>query len=139
MLDDAKLFTLLVMPYFWLSPLAARKPDATWSPCLCWKLFAVVAAPRKSEAETLEGSSRRPSAVRRAACFSAHVVPVVGGVPPEDDVDILENLLCSSLNCGFWLAGAGGDMGRLDVEFWRGGTGGGAALPIPKPGTDTPA
>jgi hypothetical protein len=31
----AKLFTLPAIPYFWLSPLAARQPDAACSPCRC--------------------------------------------------------------------------------------------------------
>ena len=136
MLDDAKLFILPAIPYFWFSPPAIRKPDDTCSPCLCWKLFAVSAAPFKSEAETLDGSSRRLLAVCSTACLSAHVVPVAGAAALDDDVDILENLLCNSLSCRFRLDAAGG--GAFDTEFWRGGTGGGL-LPIPKLGTETPA
>ncbi len=118
-LEDAKALTLPAIPYFWFSPFADFSPDATCSPCLCWKSFAVDAALLRSEADTLLGSSRRLLAVRRAACFSAHVVPVVGAgaVVPEDDVDIWENLFCNPPNCGFRLASAGGATDVLDAEF----------------------
>jgi hypothetical protein len=107
----AKLFIFPARPYFWFSPLAARQPDAACSPCRCWKLLAVVAAPFKSDAETLDGSLRRLLAVLRVACLSAHDVPVLGAVSAEDEVVILANLFCSSFSCGPLPAAAGGDMG----------------------------
>lgn len=98
-LDDARLLTLAAIPYFWLSELADFHPDATCSPCRCWKLFAVDAAPFRSEADTLEGSLRKLLAVRSAACLSAHDVPIAGGSAGDFGPDNLANLLCSSLIC----------------------------------------
>jgi hypothetical protein len=150
----AKLFTLPAMPYFWLSPLAARQPEAACSPCRCWKLFAVEAAPFRSEAETLDGSLRKLLAVLRAACLSAHDVPVAGADSAGDEAVILANRFCNSWSCGPLPAVAGGDSGADvdELELWRagggggaivrpprGGTGGEAVRPIPNPGTDTPA
>lgn len=116
--------------------------------------MAVDAAPLKSEAETLDGSLRRLLAVLRAACLSAHDVPVLGAVSANDGVVILANLFCSSLSCAPLLAIAGEEAGTVADELdvwraggggggaivrWRGGTGGDAFRPMPSPGTDTPA
>jgi hypothetical protein len=114
--DDAKLLTLPASPYFWFSPFAALKPDATCAPCRCWKLLAVDAAFFISAPETLEGSSRRPLAVRNAACLSAHDVPVAGGTVLEVPVDIFPNLLCNSPSCDPCPVVAGGAVGPV-AEF----------------------
>jgi hypothetical protein len=114
--DDAKLLTLPASPYFWFSPFAALKPDATCAPCRCWKLLAVDAAFFISAPETLEGSSRRPLAVRNAACLSAHDVPVAGGTVLEVPVDIFPNLLCNSPSCDPCSVVAGGAVGPV-AEF----------------------
>lgn len=113
----AKLFILPAMPYFWFSPLAVRQPDAACSPCRCWKLLAVDAAPFRSEAETLDGSLRKLLAVLRAACLSAHDVPVLGAVSAADGVVILANLFCNSFSCGPLPAVAGGDTGAAVDEL----------------------
>jgi hypothetical protein len=76
---EARLFTLPAIPYFWFKLLAVFHPAATCSPWRSRKLFAVEAALRASERVTLEGSLCRVFTVLRAACFSAHVVPVAGG------------------------------------------------------------
>jgi hypothetical protein len=125
-LPEAKLLSLPATPYFWFSPFAALKPDATCAPCRCWKLFAVDAALLISAAETFEGSSRRPLAVLSAACLSAHDVPVVGAGLLEPPVDIVENLFCNSPSCdpGPGVA-RGATAGAIaEAEFCLGGTGG---------------
>ena len=62
--------------------------------------MAVEAALFMSEAETLDGSLRKLLAVLRAACLSAHDVPVLGAASGVEDVDIFANRFCSSLSCG---------------------------------------
>jgi hypothetical protein len=77
---------------------------------------------------------------------------VLGAVSGVEDVDIFANRFCSSLSCRPLPVVAGGDDGAIAEEFeawraggggaiprWRGGTGGEALRPMPKPGTDTPA
>jgi hypothetical protein len=152
-LSEAKLLTLPAMPYFWFSPFAALNPDATCAPCRCWKLFAVDAAFFISVVDTFDGSSRRPLAVRSAACLSTHDVPVVGAVLVDPPADIFENLLCNSPSCEprpvVVVAGGAAEGGTAEAEFCRGGTGGElvclggtggeAVRPTPNPGTETPA
>jgi len=97
----------------------------------------VEAALRASERVTLEGSLWSVFTVLRAACFSAHVVPVAGGaegVVWEEDVRRLEKRDWSSLSWEEFLR-LGTAGGVADVEavrrggtggeaVWRGGTGG---------------
>lgn len=64
----------------------------------------------KSEPETFDGSLRKLLAVLRAACLSAHDVPVLGADSGVEDVFILANLFCSSLSCGPLPVAAGGDV-----------------------------
>lgn len=61
----------------------------------------------------MDGSFRKLLAVRRAACLSAHDVPVLGAVSGVEDVDIFANRFCSSLSCGPLPVVAGGDSGAV--------------------------
>jgi hypothetical protein len=79
--------------------------------------LAVDAALFRSEPETFDGSLRKLLAVRRAACLSAHDVPVLGAVSGVDDVDIFANRFCSSLSCGPLPVVAGGDSGAVAEGF----------------------
>jgi hypothetical protein len=137
------------MPYFWLRELADFHPDATCSPCLWRKLFAVDAVAFKSEADTLDGSLRKLLAVLSAACLSAHDVPVAGASAGDFGPVILANRFCSSFICDPGPAATEGGVLVFELEFCRGGTGGDgfarggtggeAVRPMPRPGTDTPA
>lgn len=62
-------------PYFWSKPLAVLTPAATCSPCLCRKLFAVLAALLASDRDTELGFFLKSDMVFKAACFCAHVMP----------------------------------------------------------------
>lgn len=149
-------------PYRSYSPLAVLAPAATCSPCLSRKLLAVLAASFISEKETLLGSWRKATAVLRAACFCAQVVPPPAAVPvavpavaavpvpfadAEDDAGVdagdddrvlnWEKRALSSLavECDSVVV----VVGR--VEGGDGGTGDEVEeeRPMPKPGTDIPA
>lgn len=90
---DVWLFILSITLNLWFKSLAALHPDATCSPCLSRKLFAVDAALLRSEADTEVGSFLNELAVFRAACFWAKEVPVTEFVDVAGEpVDILENL-----------------------------------------------
>lgn len=103
----------------------------------------VDAAERASAIDTDFGSLWKLDAVRRAACFCSIVVPSVGG-GLADCPELLPSFakrFCSSF---IWpvLGGEkapdrGGGAGLLLLE--RDGGSGGAGLPMPRAGTDTPA
>jgi hypothetical protein len=72
---DLYLAMLSATPYFWSRAFAEFQPVTACSPCRSRKLFAVDAVPLISASETFDGSFRKLSAVFRAACFWAQVVP----------------------------------------------------------------
>lgn len=137
---------LSAIPYLLFILLADCHPDLTCSPCRSLKLFAVPAAVLASLNETDEGSLRNEDAVRRAACFSANVVPSLGArASAFGSLERRANRDCSSFMgellvgvfemevAGLWVRGGGAGGGRtcLPVEP--------PPPPIPNPGTDIPA
>lgn len=139
--------TLPDTPYFWSRLFALLTPDATCSPCLSRKLFAVDAADFASENDTELGFFLKSDIVFSAACFCAHVVPSDGApwAGGGDGVELLpkppnfENRDCSSLTDPD--PAAGGAAGLLAPDREGGGGGNTCLFPplIPSPGTETPA
>lgn len=124
--------TLPASPYFSFAAPALCRPAATWSPCRWRKLFMVEKAARASVVDTAPGSCRNAAAVRSAACFSANVVPWLGGGGASGlaaAVPSLENRDCSSFICA--PAPAEG-VAPAEGGATRG-------FPMPSPGTETPA
>lgn len=131
-------FRRSVTPYLLFKPPAVFMPLETCSPCRCRKLLAVDAAERASDMDTVDGSFRNDDAVFRAACFCAHVVPVLSPACAAAgcfELPSFEKRFCSSLTCAFDDAGAGAAGSREG----DGAGGVGPWLRIPNAGTDTPA
>ena len=86
----ARPLTRFATSYFLFKAFAPFQPEATCSPCLSLKSFAVDAVFFASERETEDGSLRKRLAVLRASCFCWTDVPWVGAAGGGEVVESFE-------------------------------------------------